>query len=86
MGRVECFTLAGVDCWFFSSDHTPEHFHARSRGEWEVKILFLRQPIEVEVVWQVKRIPGSVMRDLAEIAEKHRSALFSKWSRKVAQE
>lgn len=86
MGRVECFTLPGIDCWFFSSDHAPEHFHARLRGEWEVKVLFLRQPVEFDVVWQVKRVPGSAMRGLSEMAEKHRSALFSEWSRKVAQE
>lgn len=51
-----------------------------------MKVLFLRQPVEFDVVWQVKRVPGSAMRDLSEMAEKHRSALFSEWSRKVAQE
>lgn len=46
----------------------------------------LRRPVEFEVVWQVKRLPGPARRDLSEMAEKHRPALFAEWSRKVVQE
>ena len=41
MGRVTAFELVGVECWFYSQDHRPPHFHARKRGKWHVKVLFM---------------------------------------------
>jgi hypothetical protein len=86
MGRVECFSLPGVDCWFYSNDHPPEHFHARSPGEWEVRVYFLRDPVDIEEAWRARRIPRGVLRQLAQLGGTHRLALFGEWDRKVAGE
>lgn len=83
MGRVECFRLDGCRCWFFSRDHLDPHFHAKAPGQWEVRIFFLREPPEVEVKFQVARIPAAKMRQLEEAAREHRAALLEEWTRKV---
>ena len=41
MGKVEAFTLAGLDVWFNSSDHLPEHVHIGRRSAWEIRVYFL---------------------------------------------
>ena len=43
MSRVESFSVPGVECWFYSNDHRPPHFHARRRGEWSVRVFFLEE-------------------------------------------
>ncbi len=58
MPIVESFQIAGCRCWFYSDDHRPAHFHARSPGEWEVRVYFLLEPPQVEVVLEVNRLPG----------------------------
>lgn len=38
MGRVQAFSIPGLDCWFPSLDHDPPHFHVRRPGEWEIRV------------------------------------------------
>lgn len=83
MGKVDCLQVAGCECWFYSRDHPPEHFHAASPGEWEVRVLFLRQPIEIEVVYEIRKIPRSVLESLRRVAGASREDLFVEWSQKV---
>ena len=41
MATVSYFTVPGIEMWIVSGDHEPPHFHARRRGEWSAKVLFL---------------------------------------------
>ena len=38
MPRLEAFSIPGLDLFFNSLDHLPPHFHARRRGEWEIRV------------------------------------------------
>jgi hypothetical protein len=49
MGRVEAFSVTGCECWFYSGDHGPHHFHAGVADEWEVRILFMHDPVKYQI-------------------------------------
>jgi hypothetical protein len=81
MATVEAFQIDGLTIWFWSNDHEPPHFHAKRRGEWEVKLKFMLGPsdmIEVES-WSKKTPPKKVLKELTSRAEKHRVALLKQW-------
>lgn len=83
MPKVEAFQIAGCRVWFYSDDHKPAHFHASSPGEWEVRVFFLLDSPEMDVVFSVKHVPGRIRRHLLSLAEEHRSELLVEWSEKV---
>ena len=83
MPNVEAFQIAGCRCWFYSDDHRPAHFHASSPGEWEVRVYFLLEPPQMEVVLEVKRLPSRIRRGLLSLAREHRAELLKEWSEKV---
>lgn len=85
MPNVETFQVAGCRCWFYSDDHRPAHFHASSPGEWEVRVYFLLEPPQVEVVLELKRMSGRIRRALLRLAKEHRAELLEEWSQKVHQ-
>ena len=85
MPTVESFQIAGCRCWFYSDDHRPAHFHASAPGGWEVRVYFLLEPPEIEVVLEVKRLPGRIRRGLLSLAKQHRAELLKEWSEKVQQ-
>jgi hypothetical protein len=82
VGKVECFTLSGLEIWFNSADHLPPHFHVEST-DWEIRVRFLRPADEmIELRWG----PGPGSRDrrrITEAAEEHRAELLAEWERKV---
>lgn len=85
MGKVEAFTIAGLDLWFWSDDHAPPHFHAKKAGEWEIRVSFLKSTekhLAFEVTWGIgpsgheqKLIAGQVLA--------HRAELLAEWELKV---
>ena len=80
MATVAAFLLPGVTLWFWSNDHEPPHFHAKRRGEWEVKVNFLLdEAAMIEIVWSQTRPPRKLLRKLAALAAEHRVALFEQW-------
>lgn len=85
MGKVSSFTLAGVDCWFYSHEHRPPHFHARRVGQWHVRVFFLLA--EAGMIEQVKSHEGRMSRAdrkaLCEMAARHRAELLAEWEEKV---
>jgi hypothetical protein len=83
VGRVEAFQIDGCRCWFFSHDHLDPHFHAKSPGEWEVRVFFLEEPPRLEVKFALSRVPAPLRKLIAELARTHRVALLEEWSRKV---
>jgi hypothetical protein len=89
VGKVDAFSLAGVELWFNSSDHLPPHFHASRRGEWEVRVFFLlctERHLEWSLKWK-DRSRSTPQRTLAELRDrsvKFRAELLAEWEAKVA--
>lgn len=76
---MRCFKLDGVDCWFWSDDHDPPHFHAKRAGKWEVKARFLLPAAEmIETLWG-KTAGDAALRRLVKLAEQHRAELLAEW-------
>ncbi len=53
MGRVDAFSVAGLELWFNSSDHLPPHFHARRALE-ALQEGALRFRVELLEEWEAK--------------------------------
>lgn len=83
MGQVDCLQIDGCRCWFFSHDHLDPHFHAKAPGQWEVRVFFLEEAPRLEIKFQITRIPAAKVKQLQELARRHRTALLEEWSRKV---
>jgi hypothetical protein len=85
MAKLECFTIPGIELWFFSHDHLPEHFHAKRRGQWEVRVFFLEGSSKMfEVVWlRGREVPKVDIRLLEENVTAKRAELLEEWERKV---
>ena len=86
MGKVTSFSLAGIQCWFWSLDHRPPHFHAKKDGQWHVSVYFLRLTDQM-----IERRPGPrgvlIAKDrnaLCDMAKQHREELLAEWERKVS--
>ena len=85
MAKVDCFDIPGLDCWFWSNDHDPPHFHVKRRGEWEIKVKFTEGMEEMfEQEWGVDP-SARILRDLKKAVTRHRAALFAEWEAKVGQ-
>ena len=83
MAHVDCVEWTGCRCWFWSRDHLEPHFHVASSGEWEIRVFFGDDPPRLDVLWELKKVPGRALRKfLAQVAE-HREELFVEWDRKV---
>jgi len=84
MGKVDCFYIEGIDCWFYSQEHEPVHFHAKKSGEWEVKVNFLEQKERmIEWVGGSGRMSRAQRKLLCETAEQYREILLKEWEKKV---
>jgi hypothetical protein len=85
MGKVSSFHLDGIDCWFWSQEHRPPHFHARKKECWEVQVYFLKTKNEMLVM--VKSLRGRISSKdanaLTNNAERYRAELLKEWEKKV---
>lgn len=81
MPDVQCVSLSGLEMWFNSRDHLPPHFHAEKKDDWEVKVMFMRQPPDIELAWGSPS--GRDKKRLRESAERHRLELLTEWERAV---
>jgi hypothetical protein len=87
MGRVEAFSVAGLDLWFNSHDHAPPHFHARRPGIWEIRIYFLtctEHLADFEIKWG-NRPSSKELKQLVTAGVGCREALLEEWEAKVCQ-
>lgn len=85
MAKVECFHIDGMECWFYSQDHRPPHFHARKRGQWHFRVWFLQSS---DVMLEREsgprgHISAQDRRVLQREACVHRVELLQEWERKV---
>src|ERR1700704_3915957 len=76
MAKMECFAIDGIETWFFSNEHLPPHFHAKRKGQWEVRVHFLEYSTSemFQVVWRKgKEIPRADTKLLEEMAAARRA-------------
>jgi hypothetical protein len=85
LGKVEAFSIPGLDLWFNSIDHRPPHFHARRPGIWEMRVYIL-ESTEIQLSYELKwgSYPRRRYRDtLLEMVLQHRVTLLEEWEQKV---
>jgi len=88
MGKVDCFSLPSIDLVFYSNDHLPAHFHARSRT-WEIKVFIettTESALDYGIKWSLLRSKKPSAKSLKAIAAmvcEHRVQLLEEWERKV---
>jgi hypothetical protein len=88
VGKVDSFSVPGVELWFNSCDHLPPHFHASRRGEWEVRVFFLsctEEHLDWSLKWKDQRraIPRRTLVALREGSVQFRAELLAEWEAKV---
>ena len=84
MGKLDCFLIEGIDCWFWSNDHRPPHFNAKRIGKWGVKVFFMKSKAEmIEKAKWSGRISQADIKALSDMAEQHRENLLKEWEQKV---
>jgi hypothetical protein len=78
MVTVAAFGVEGLKLWFWSNDHEPPHFHAKRRGEWEIKVHFLLEASDM-----IEVVSGSpsrkALKEIISLAERHRLELLEQW-------
>jgi hypothetical protein len=83
MATIKAFSIPGMKLWFYSNDHEPPHFHAKRKGQWEVRVRFLeRGEALFEMKWRKssKTVPSARDRKrLGDMVEKHRFELLRQW-------
>src|SRR5438105_304193 len=80
--------IPGMHLWFYSNDHTPPHFHAKRRGQWELRVNFQeRGQAMLEVKWRKSSttpISAADRKTLRQMVEKHRYDILKEWEQKVS--
>ena len=80
MAKLSCFSIGGMDLWFWSNDHEPPHFHAKRKGEWEVAVRFLeREENMFEIKWRKKPFSSHDRKALLHRVTEHRVELLQEW-------
>jgi hypothetical protein len=75
---IRAFSILGLKLWFWSNDHEPPHFHAKRRGEWEVKVHFLMDASDMIEI--VRGSPArKVLKEIIELSEHNRPELLAQW-------
>jgi len=89
MAELKCFSISGMKLWFYSNDHEPPHFHAKRKGEWELRAKFLEEGESMfEVVWRKSKrtaIPARDKQSMIEMIEVYRLEILKEWEQKVNQ-
>jgi len=69
-----------------SNDHLPPHFHAKRKGQWEVRVYFLesRTSEMFDVVWlKSKEVPRVDTKLLEEMVTTYRVKILEEWEGKA---
>lgn len=86
MGKVDCFEIAGLEAYFYSSDHPPQHFHVRKPDKYEIKVFILdctEKALVFEVVWGRTEPSSAEKQDILMHVLANREELLEEWKRKV---
>ena len=61
MPPVDAISIPGLDLVFLSDDHWPPHFHAKRRGEWEIRVYIqttTKADLHYDLKWPKRRGAG----------------------------
>lgn len=88
MGEVDAFQVPGLKCYFPSGDHYPHHFEVLRRGEYIIRVYFLRTSRKRGLNWDYKRQMDGELRAedaevLYELVMKNKRRLLREWNEKV---
>ena len=85
MGKIKCFSIEGIQCWFNSQEIGHQaHFHAKRAGKWEYRVYFQEPETEMlEVKWLKGRISRQDKKSLCDKASTFRPELLKEWEKKV---
>jgi hypothetical protein len=86
MPKLTCFSIAGMQLWFYSNDHEPPHLHAKRKGEWEYRINFLEGRNDMfQLIRSTKkaRMSRADRNQLQEMIDEHRFEILWEWEEKV---
>jgi hypothetical protein len=88
LGKLQSFKIDGLDLFFNSNDHRPEHFHVRKSGAWEIRVYFLRCSKGKELVCDIKYPPNAQIstkekNKILKLVLENRSKLLIEWEQKV---
>jgi hypothetical protein len=72
VGDVDAFAIPGLKCYFGSEDHYPQHFEVLRRGEWRIRVYFLRTSNKNGLVFDYKKAPRR-----AEVSPADRDVIFA---------
>lgn len=88
MAKVQSFKIDGLDLFFNSNDHSPEHFHARKSGAWEIRVYFMLSSQENGLIFDCKyppnpQISSKEKNKILKLVLENRSKLLDEWEKKV---
>lgn len=89
LGEVDAFSIQDLKCFFGSNDHLPHHFEVLKRGEWVIRVFFLRTNRKRGLNWEYKkqwRGREATARELEAIYElvlQNKRRLLREWNEKV---
>ncbi len=90
MGKLEAFSVAGLEIFFLSLDHRPPHLHVNNPGVWEIRVYFMEcteTHLEFDVKWNKKTriLTKNQKREFLEKICTNRKALLDEWDEKVCE-
>jgi len=84
MAKIDCFEIDNLECWFWSNDHNPPHFHVKREGEWEMKVNFLADADNEMFELEWGSLPkGKVRKEIKALVVANRIALLAEWQVKA---
>lgn len=88
MGEVDAFQVPGLKCYFPSGDHYPHYFEVLRRGEYIIRVYFLRTSRKRGLNRDYKRqLGGELCAEDADalfaLVMKNKRRLLREWNEKV---
>lgn len=91
MGKVDCLSVTWGNCFFYSSDHRPQHFHVECTSEdWEIRVM-IETTTEGVLDYNFKfpksrkeAIASKYQKELRALVVKYRETLMKEWTLKVS--
>lgn len=86
MAKISAFEIPGLDCWFYSRDHHPPHFHVKKSGCWEIKVYILESGYETLFPKRRGRGKPPTSKEIKSVLDAlsaHRDVILKEWEEKV---
>lgn len=88
MGKVDSIAIDGLELVFRSHDHLPEHFHAKKKGSWEIRVYIKLCNKEKGLVYDAKwprniQISSNDEKKILKLVLQNKASLLEEWEQKV---